>query len=108
MGPMGMGGGMFGMGPMDMGGGMFGDDFFGGSMMHPMGRGGGGVSTSRSVTTVIQNGRRVTRTVTRKTDANGVVTEDVDEEIEDIGGGRSRGGHQQIPSGGARSIQFMF
>ena len=129
-----MGGGFMG------GGSMFNDDFFGGGgmmsgfgdMHQEMARhmkqassmrgaaatggsgGGGCVSTSQSVSTVIRNGRRVTRTVVRKTDANGVTTEDVDEEIEDMGGNHAPLRHHRQSSirggdggkGQHQSIQF--
>ena len=52
--------------------------------------GGGGVSQSKSVSTTIANGRKVTRTVTRVQRSDGTVTEDVDERIEEVPDSSSR------------------
>eukprot|EP01064_Diplonema_japonicum_P025554 TRINITY_DN36990_c0_g1_i1.p1 TRINITY_DN36990_c0_g1~~TRINITY_DN36990_c0_g1_i1.p1 ORF type:complete len:228 (+),score=27.43 TRINITY_DN36990_c0_g1_i1:45-728(+) len=98
--PFGHGGFGFGgmMGMMNdmerMGGGMGGSSFM--SSMSSMG-GGGGMSKSVTQQTVIKNGKKVTRTVTRTTQPDGTVHEDVEESVDDqptarrvTGGGSSR------------------
>jgi DnaJ family protein B protein 6 len=106
-----------GMGGFGFGGGLFGGGLFGpGSLHHQMlmghgmgmglgdgstvmmsssssfGGGGGSQGQSTSVSTVIRNGQKITRTVRKTFDAQGNVHEDVDERVEDLNGHRLAGG----------------
>ena len=84
-------GSMGGMGMGGMGGMMnmqsFGDMGMGGSSMSMMSSssmgGSGGMSKSVSQQTVIRDGKQITRTVTRTTQPDGTVHEDVEESVND-------------------------
>ena len=78
--------------------GGFMDDFFdvGGQRRRSHGGGGGGaVMHSVSTVTEIRNGQRVTKTVRRTQNGDGVVTEDVDEEVAMLRGRHHH--HQPLP-----------
>jgi hypothetical protein len=75
------------------------------------GGGGGGVFESVSTVTEIRNGQRVTKTVRRSQDANGVVREHVDEEVAEVpqryqrldhGPYHHHHGHDSIAAAGGR------
>ncbi|CUG93712.1 DNA-J protein, putative [Bodo saltans] len=69
--------------------------------------GGGGVFESVSTVTEIRNGQRVTKTVRRSQDANGVVREHVDEEVADVAPSIHQQQYHRGVGGGRDAHRFL-